>query len=177
MESRVLAFVALAALSSQARILPKPLIVSQAQFYPLHDTPRGYLGRYVDQPLLIDNAAAGANPLNTRMTPAELTVSRRHALAAGLDGFAFFPKPELYALGAAAGMPEARHVPIICLWMHEKTEMESFGKAICNPQGVRIGDKTLVLSYWTDKHNTPEQVKAKLDAVRKRWGDRFVFYQ
>ena len=175
MESRVLAFVALAALSSQARILPKPLIVSQAQFYPLHDTPRGYLGRYVDQPLLIDNAAAGANPLNTRMTPAELTVSRRHALAAGLDGFAFFPKPELYALGAAAGTPEARHVPIICLWMHEKTEMESFGKAICNPQGVRIGDKTLVLSYWTDKHNTPEQVKAKLDAVRKRWGDRFVF--
>ena len=45
MEFRVLAFAALAALSAQARILPKPLIVSQAQFYPLHDTPRGYLGR------------------------------------------------------------------------------------------------------------------------------------
>lgn len=172
--ARLLALTASAGMAA-AGVLPETLIVSQAQFYPLHDTPRGYLGRYVDQPLLVDNAAAGKNPFNTRMTPAELTVSRRQALAAGLDGFAFFPKPELFDLGAAAGCGEAKHVPIICLWMHRKTEMESFGRALSNPQGVRIGGKTLVLSYWTQKYNTAGQVKAKLADVRSRYGDKFVF--
>lgn len=172
---RVFATAVLAGLAAQARVLPQTLIVSQAQFYQLHDTPRRYLGRWVDQPLLIDNAAAGKNPFKTRMTPAELTASRRQALAAGLDGFAFFPKPELFDLGAAAGVPEARHVPIICLWMHAKTEMESFGRAISDPRGVRIGGKTLILSYWTEKYNTPEQVKTKLAAARERWGDSFLF--
>ena len=35
------------------RVLPRTLVISQCQFYPLREQERGYLGRYVDQPLFI----------------------------------------------------------------------------------------------------------------------------
>ena len=37
-----------------AATLSNPVVVSQWVFYPVREQARGYLGRYPDQPLLVD---------------------------------------------------------------------------------------------------------------------------
>ena len=50
----LIVFISMIAVAVEARILPETLVVCQCQFYPLREQQRGYLGRYVDQPLFLD---------------------------------------------------------------------------------------------------------------------------
>ena len=54
---------------------------------------------------------------------------------------------------------------VLALWTFWK--MDTYGK--------KPVDKFLLPSYWTAKYNTPEELKAKYDAVRAKYGDRFLF--
>ena len=182
------AFAALTAtLSVSAKILPRTVVVSQFQHYMISEQPRGYFGRYVDQPLCIDPELP-ADPDRSGIfdhlywgrfsSQANWEAAQRMADGYGIDGFAFFPGPERlrhWSAGEKSSVPNFLNLPIICLKKSVEEDIDYFRRAVANKRGYSFGGKQLILSYWTEKSNPPEKLKEKLDAVRKEVGDTFWF--
>ena len=173
----VLAAVAAAADAFAApRVLPRTYVVAQSQMYPLREPLRGYLGLYVDQPLCVDQTLSREAPHGTRIGQEDFERQQREVLACGADGFAFFSgrKGALEA-GAASTVSNAVTMSIIKMWGDVADDMDAFRRAAGNPRGMSHGGRQVILGYWTQYHNTPEQFAAKLAAVRREVGDRFLY--
>ena len=186
--SSVVLFLAIA-YGGEAKVLPETLVFTQTQFYPLHEQARGYLGRYLNQALLMDPDLpedpnrAGIDPIGgwgTFPGQADYDITARLVRDYGFDGVAFFGMRHPRVGKAGGDCPvDGHHAVPILMW---RDPIGKFGKTlniIANIVGGKraytVGGKMLVLSYWTDKGSTPDEFKAKCDLVRRRFGDRFLF--
>ena len=170
-----------------AATLSNPIVVSQWVFYPVREQARGYLGRYPDQPLLVDvDLPEDANRKGIPFAPgwceynsmADVNASCAICKDYGLDGFAFFPKRyrarQWRARNSTSG---TLLVPIVNFWRDRETapDITEIGNAVKYGCSAKHDGKTIVLSYWTDRHNTPEQLAAKLKLAHERLGDTFLY--
>lgn len=185
----LIVFISMIAVAVEARILPETLVVCQCQFYPLREQQRGYLGRYVDQPLFLDpdlpldGAIADKSYLKTWNSfygMADLETAQRLAKDYGLDGFSFFclnwrdymwTAIERSTVGDFLMIPniQLNHTPI------DAYSLTSFEKTLKSTRGYSFGGKKLIVSYWTENGNPPERLKEKLDAARASVGDSFLY--
>ena len=158
------------------RVLPRTLVVSQSQMYPLRESLGGYLGRYVDQPLCVDPDLPPEAPYGTRIGQADFERQQREILGYGADGFAFFSgRKGAIAAGVASSVSNAVTLRVISAWGKIEDDLEAFREAAENPRGCSHGGRNVILGYWTQYHNTPEQLAAKLAAVRAAIGDKFLY--
>ena len=161
------------------RILPRTLVLTQTQFYPLRERGRGYLGRYVDNPLCIDPDVATNRVKGSYLTVEEFERTQLDALSYGLDGLAYFPDKErrAYEQGRASSVRGAKNVPIVCFWNPAKFEEDAavVGNAIKDPRAYKVNGKTLILSYWTEKFSSAKRVGEITQELKRRFGDTFLF--
>lgn len=157
----------------------RPVAICQTQTYPLKESLRGYLGRWVDQPLCVDPDIDPANPHDMRIVQEDFERGQRDARSYGIDAFAFFPVgwkgAERLKGGINSSVEGFATIPIISFWQDPDKERSVIRDALANPRGIRIDGRQLIYSYWTDKYNTPEELKGRLDAVRREFGTNFVF--
>lgn len=173
-----------------AAVLSEPLVVCQTQFYPTREQPRGYLGRYPDQPLLVDSDIpydANRKGLRKRQfwgdyhSMADIDTMFAEGRSYGLDGFAFFPVAHRADLWRAqdSSVEGVALAPIINFTGMANASIEKdivqLKLALANKRGPKVNGKTLILSYWCDRSNKPEELKAKLDKAHAEVGDGFVF--
>ena len=178
---------AVSALGLQARVLPETIVCTQAQLYPWREQARGYLGRYPNQPLLVDpdlpedadrDGISEFPGWGSFHSQADYDITMREAKAMGIDGLALFAlRPSrFFKAGADCQVEGMLSLPIVCFW--EKDVAMCFREievALNNPRAYTYKGKFLLPSYWTAKYNTPEELKAKYDAIRAKYGDRFLF--
>ena len=184
-------FVALAAAAPcQSRVLPETLVLPQCEFYPLREQDRGYLYRYVDQPLFVDPDLPEDAPCKEFQTrrhrfwgewysQADWNRAQEIGRDSGFDGFAFFPRPHRARYWDAmekSPVSDFLSVPIA----HNRDSdgkdfMQWFGNAACSTKAYRHGGKALILSYRFASRGSPEELKAKLDRARGKFGDKFAF--
>ena len=173
-----------------AAVLSEPLVVCQTQFYPTREQPRGYLGRYPDQPLLVDSDIpydADRRGLRKRQfwgdyhSMADIDSMFAEGKSYGLDGFAFFPAPHRIDLWRAqdSKVEGVALAPIVNfngqMGQSVDRDIAQLKLALANRRGPKVNGKTLILSYWCDRSNKPEELKAKLDRAHAELGDGFVF--
>ena len=189
MMRRVVVLAVLATGACWGRVLPETLVISQCQFYPMREQQRGYLGRYVDQPLFLDpdlpldGAVADKSYLKTWNSfygMADLEMTQRIAKDYGLDGFSFFCLNWRDYMWTAIELSSVRDflmVPNIQLNFTpiDDYSLSSFEKTLASARGYTFGGKKLVVSYWTENRNPPERLKEKLDAARAKVGDGFLY--
>ena len=171
-----------------AATLGNPIVVTQWQYYPVREQARGYLGRYPDQPLVVDSdlpedidkTGILKHPFWCEYNSmADIDASYAEGKRYGLDGFAFFParyRPLLWRAkdSAVKGMLT---VPIVNFWRDGNTrdDINSIAKAVEFGCSAKHEGKTIILSYWTDRFNKPEQLAAKLKLAHERVGDKFLY--
>lgn len=171
-----------------ARILPETLVVSQCEFYPLREQPRGYLGRYADQPLFVDpdlptdpdREGIPAHPTwGSFHSQADWEAAQQLGKDYGLDGFSFFPaehRARYWKAIEESRVADFLSVPVVTFMLRRLDEdVDAIGRAINSRGGYRFNGKTLLLSYWTDRVNAPDQLDKKLAMAREKFGDRFLF--
>ena len=182
------AFAAIA-LSAEARVLPETVVVVQTQFYPLREQARGYLGRYANQPLLVDPGLPPDPVPSDRYdiflgwgkfhSQADFDATLREVKEYGLDGVGLFAMRPQGFFDAMARTPVqgVMTLPIMCYWdANVSNEFNCIDRILANPHPCLVGGKYLVPSYWTTMGgNTPQILKSKFDAIRAKYGDRFVF--
>ena len=173
-----------------AAVLSEPLVVCQSVFYPIREQPRGYLGRYPDQPLLVDSDIpydADRRGLRKRQfwndyhSMADIDLMLAEGKSYGLDGFAFFPvahridlwrtqnsKVEGMALQPIINLTGLANVPV-------EKDIAQLKLALRNVRGPKVEGRPLILSYQCDRANTPERLKAKLARARAEAGGDFAF--
>ena len=161
-----------------ARVFDRTVVLTQTQFYPLRERARGYLCRYVDNPLCVDPDVPAKRVEGSYLTDEEFERTQREALAYGLDGLAYFPGSErkAYEHGLASAVTNAVNVPIIGFWKQDPADdIAALERAIRDPHGYRFRGKTLILSYWTEKYSTAERLAKLIADLRRRFGDTFLF--
>ena len=175
------------AFHARKRILDKPLVVTQTQFYPLREQPRGYLGRYVNQPLMVDpdlpedpnrDGIPDYPGWGNFHSQADYDLTMQAIKDSGLDGAAIFAARHRRFFSSAADCPVQGTVvvPILTLSSPNVTnDFPNIENVLANPRNFMIGGKILCLSYWMSRSNTPELLKTKLAAIREKFGDRFLF--
>ena len=171
-----------------AATLGNPIVVTQWQYYPVREQARGYLGRYPDQPLVVDSdLPEDADKKGIRQFPAwcdynsmaDINASYAEGKRYGLDGFAFFParyRP-LHWRAKDSSVKGMLTMPIVNFWRDSNTDddIKSIGKAVEYGCSAKHDGKTIVLSYWTDRFNKPEQLAKKLKLAHERLGDTFLY--
>lgn len=161
------------------RIFPRTVVVVQTPRHsPLCDH-EDYLGRWNDYPLLWDTKWNKDDTSTARVPLGDYIQQQKQAESYLLDGFAFFPGL-WHCLGflklSRQSPSNLLEIPIINLWHRDTKDMEAIRQALDkHPHQYRYKGKILLLSYWTQKFFTPEQLKKKLTAMRARFGDRFYF--
>ena len=172
-----------------AATLAKTIVLGQFEFYPVREQARGYLGRYPDQPLLVDcdlpedsdrtglPFAAGWCDYNSM---ADLDISHAECKSYGLDGFAIFPAPSRklnWRAKDSAARKGLLTVPIINFWRDGTMagDIAEIARAVEYGCSAKHDGKTIILSYWTDRRNTPEQLAERLKRARERVGDKFLY--
>jgi len=170
-----------------AATLAEPVVVNQWVYYPVREQARGYLGRYPDQPLVVDvDLPEDANRAGLPFAPgwceynsmADVNASCAVCKSYGMDGFAIFPKRYRMRQWRARNSTSGTIlVPIVNFWRDSETDpdIEQIGNAVRYGCSAKHDGKTIVLSYWADRHNTPEQLAAKLKLARERLGDTFLY--
>ena len=166
----LIVFISMIAVAVEARILPETLVVCQCQFYPLREQQRGYLGRYVDQPLFLDpdlpldGAIADKSYLKTWNSfygMADLETAQRLAKDYGLDGFSFFclnwrdymwTAIERSTVGDFLMIPniQLNHTPI------DAYSLTSFEKTLKSTRGYSFGGKKLIV--FCSLHDVVDQL-------------------
>ena len=180
MRASILALAAvLAAMAADGRVLPRALVLTQTQFYPLRERSRGYLCRYVDNPLCVDPDVPTNRVAGSFLTNEEFERTQREALEYGLDGLAYFPGSErkAYEHGIVSTVSNALNVALIGFWHPSKfaEDERDFERALNDPRGYRFKGKTLVLSYWTEKFAPAARVAEVVSELRRKHGDTFMF--
>ena len=187
------AWVLTAVCAVEAKTLPETLVLTQAQFYPIREQARGYLGRYLNQPLLVDPDLpvdpdqSGIDPLKgwgSFPSQADYNLTIETVKSYGFDGVGFFVgmrHPRFVSAGSRCPVDDYLSVPIV-MWRDPLDDfdkaLDTAGLILKNVQNCRIGGKVLVLSYWTDNGRngtTPEEFKKKCDLIRAKYGDKFLF--
>ena len=173
-----------------AAVLSEPLVLCQTEFYPTREQPRGYLGRYPDLPLLVDSDLpydADRTGLRKRQlwgdyhSMADIDSMFAEGRSYGLDGFSFFPVRHRIDLWRAqdSKVDGVALAPMINLTGMANVAIEKdiaqLKLALSNKRGPRVNGKALILSYWCDRFNKPEELKAKLDRAHAELGDGFAF--
>ena len=171
-----------------AATLGNPIVVTQWQYYPVREQARGYLGRYPDQPLVVDSdLPEDADKNGIRQFPAwcdynsmaDINASYAEGKRYGLDGFAFFParyRP-LHWRAKDSSVKGMLTMPIVNFVRENAIDddIKSIGKAVEYGCSAKHDGKTIVLSYWTDRFNKPEQLAKKLKLAHERLGDTFLY--
>ena len=171
-----------------AAALSEPLVFTQWQYYPVREQARGYLGRYPDQPLVVDSDLPEDSDRtgipdhpgwSEYVSMADIDAMYAEGKSYGLDGFAFFPGNGCSLRWNARNSPVKGMLtqPIINFWRDSDTEADigAIAKAVEYGCGAQVNGKALILSYWTDRFNKPAQLAEKLKKARERIGDRFVY--
>ena len=178
MRAAFIGLAALVAMVAEGRVLPQTLVLTQTQFYPLRERSRGYLGRYVDNPLCIDPDVPTNRVDGSYLTNEEFERTQREALEYGLDGLAYFPGSErkAYEHGVVSTVPNALNVALIGFWDSSKfaDDERDFARALNDPRGYRFNGKTLVLSWWTEKFSSAARVAEIVTTLRRKYGDTFM---
>ena len=173
---------------ARTRLFPETVIATQTQLYPWREQARGYLGRYANQPLLVDPDLPD-DPDRTDIpefpnwgnfhSQADYDRTLELAQAAGIDGLALFVRAPRF-LRACAESPVKGMYTFPIMGTGAKQGVAEFvaycRRMLDNPCAYRIGDKMPMISYWTSKFFTPAEFKAACDAARKELGDRFIFF-
>ena len=165
--------------AARQRILPRTVVVTQTPRHsPLCDLEDYMGGRWSDYPLLMDTRWNKGDTKIARVPLEDFIQQQKIVESYLIDGFAFFP-----GLGSGRGYLELSRLspskmlelPYINFWFNENCDMEAVRQALTHPGQIRHNGKVLLLSYWTQKYFTPEQLKTKLDALRAKFGDTFLF--
>ena len=177
-----------AALASGGTPLP-PVIVTQTQFYPWREPARGYLGRYCNQPLLVDPDLPD-DPDRTDIpefpnwgnfhSQADYDFTMAQIKAMGLDGATVFTARPARFFTAARACPvsDVGVAPILFDGrMTDDQYVAQVRKAtLDNPRAIRLRGRYLLPTYWTSKFNTPSDLVRRYALVREKLGDRFIFF-
>lgn len=172
-----------------AATLVNPIVVSQWVYYPVREQARGYLGRYPDQPLLVDvdlpedtdctdiPAVPGWCEYNSM---ADINASYAEGKNYGLDGFAFFPERyrQLHWRAKDSSVKGMLTVPIVNFRYASRLNDDIAEIARCVKYGcsAKHGGKSIVLSYWLNGYNKePAKLAEKLKQTRERIGDCFLY--
>ena len=188
--ARAFPVVILAAMGVHARVLPETLLLPQCEFYPLREQDRGFLHRYVDQPLFVD-------PDLPEDVPCKEFETRRHRFWGewfsqadwnraqelgkdfGFDGFAFFPRPHRIRYWDAMEKSPVHNflsVPIAYNKSEDGADLSQWvGHAVRSTKGYRFNGKTIILSYRYANRSSPSNVKMKMERMRREFGDTFLF--
>ena len=176
--------------AADARILPETLLLPQCEFYPLREQDRGLLHRYVDQPLFVDPDLPEDAPdpkFETRrhrfwgewFSQADWNRAQELGKDSGFDGFAFFPRPHRARYWDAmekSPVGDFLSVPIAYNMSDDGSDLSKWvGQAVRSTKGLRFNGKTVILSYRYAYRSTPENVKAKMERLRREFGDTFMF--
>ena len=162
--------------------------ICQTQNYPLRENERGYLGRYVDQPLFVDASLSPACDAGSHIPFASLELSRRMAKDYGFDGFcSFLPatwKNEgWFATSAKSGVKDFISVGVLQRYDPGKPDEErAFAFAATNALSRLPDGRNLVLgywaqgsAYWTKSGTPPERMRKWMSHYRAAYGTNFVF--
>ena len=166
---------------SQARA-GRPLLTCQAQFYPLAEKATGYISRWHDVPLLLDNSLPKGGKARCEWSGEQMDVSVRELLEYGFDGFSFFPTSynrfgafDLLAAGHGKG---AVLVPILhpCL-KGSRYSADDIWSHVCTNPGFEIDGKKVIFAYKTMAFagKDPAALATGIAETRRRYGDRFLF--
>lgn len=180
----------LMACAAHARILQETVVLPQCEFYPLRDQDRGYLCRYVDQPLSLDPDLPEDPPHPTFETrrhrywgewwsQADWNACEREGKESFFDGHAFFPRPHRvrYWDGMEhSPVTDFNLVPIAYSKSEDGSDFSKwFGYAVRSSRALRHEGKAVILSYCFSNKNDPVRVKMKMDRMRREFGDTFKF--
>lgn len=165
-----------------AVVRDRPLVLAETQFYPVREQHGGFLGRYVDLPLLFDYGTSRETMYeNGRFSQADFEAYQREAKAYGLDGFSYFPasRPSAGLAASRSPLKGFATVPILGLrcGVAAEREEENIRQALANPDSVRIGGKIVLLSYWDFDAPDPACVAKRIGELRTKFGDSFVYFQ
>lgn len=188
MRKGFLLFVAAVASSASARILPETQVFIQTQLYPHREQSRGFLGKYVTQPLYVlqelpeDPNRDGIPEFphwGTFSSQADYDTTLSLVRQYGVDGIALFvdsrPK-RFFTAGADCPVPDVKVAPMIIFWdKNVSNEFARIRTVLSNPRAPKVGEKFLCMTYGSGR-NTPEELAAKIAAVKREFGDRFVFF-
>ncbi|MBR7105089.1 MAG: family 16 glycosylhydrolase [Lentisphaeria bacterium] len=173
-------------LPKRKRILPEPLVVAQTQLYPSGDRAHSYLGRWVDQPLLIDPALPGDIWRNgAKLGDGDYKYMAELLKNYDISGFSFFAGTKI-SLGNypmfAKNAPQVKIVPIYTMWnaltghvSPDNTLLKSVNLSLNSPQLYTFKGKKFFGSYDTESFLSAQQFEKNINALRKHVGDRFWF--
>lgn len=174
---------------ASARIVPETMVFIQTQLYPHREQSRGFLGKYVTQPLyVLEELPSDPNRdgipefphWGTFSSQADYDMTLSLVRQYGVDGVALFTasRPRrFFTAGADSPVPDVKIAPIFTLWQaNVSNEFDQVRTVLMNPRAPKIGEKFLTLSYEVGERNPPAVLAAKYDAIRQAFGDRFVFF-
>lgn len=112
------------ALAGLLAVASEPVIIVQTQFYPWREQARGYLGRYLNQPLLVDPDLPedpnreGIDPIKgwgSFPSQADFDLTVRLSREYGFDGVAFFGHrpPRFFTAAKDCSVTDAVIMPIM----------------------------------------------------------------
>ena len=187
----VFALLAVLTATVEAKVLPETLMLVQTQFYPWREQARGYLGRYPDQPLLVepdlpwDADGAEVDYLGgwgKYLSQADCVRTFDLVRSYGMDGVCVFGGRDARFFSAGTNTTEkgTLAVPIVSypkdkdkVWKNKL--VPTLEKALENPCNYVHDGKIMLVGYNTDEKITPAQFAGTRDAIRERFGDKFLF--
>lgn len=162
--------------------------ICQTQNYPLRETERGYLGRYVDQPLCVDSSLSPACVAGSHVPFSALERSRQTAKEYGFDGFcSFLPTSwknhRWFEACAESNVKDFLSVAVLQRFDPDKPDEErAFAFAMTNALARLPDGRNLVLgywsqgpAYWTKTGTSPETMRRWMEHYRSTYGSNFVF--
>ena len=171
------------------RVLPQTVVASQiAHAAPWREPARGWLGRYPNQPLLVDPDLPD-DPDRTDIpeypnwgnfhSQADYDITLREAKAMGIDGiakliFGFTPK-RFFSAVETSSVKDVCILPILFPRGEIGTIVDGMAKFVDNKRLYRHDGKILLPSYWMSKFRTPDEVAELTSAIRAKYGDQFIF--
>ena len=134
----------------------------------------GYTSRWLDMPLVLDRSIKYLPGRYYQVTASDFRKTLELMSSYGLDGVVFNQSRScFYKFTGMKNIP-ARMVPCLLLSKSDAEQEKLIAEMLKNPAGIKINGKSLILSYWTSRRNSPEQLKRKLAYLRSKYGD-FLF--
>ena len=173
-------------LPKRKRVLPEPLVVAQTQLYPCGDRSHSYLGRWVDQPLLLDPELPGDVWLNgAKLGAGDYKAMGELIKNYDISGFSFFAGSKI-ALGNYAmfekNAPHLKIVPIFSMWhaldgavSPDNLVLKNANLALKSPSTYRYKGKVFFGSYDTETFLSAKKFENNIASLRKHLGDSFYF--
>jgi len=148
--------------------------------YSNGNTWLGWSGRWTDYPLNVDRSLPyEEGKYNQASLPDFAKTLEKVAAFTALDGITYnADRKHFYEYYFRQGLLDRSPVLIVPNYQFRSsgaTDEPFFAEALANPKALKIAGKTVITSYFTGRRHTPEQLKTKLDFLRAKYGDRFLF--